>query len=358
MNDETTLQPAIPEPRIVYKRSGPSPNAPNWVTFNVRTEDAELAERALAAQEAQPAPEAIAWLYQARKPGSRSEYASVCDNDSRHWPFDGNGWVEETRTPLGIIGPAVVTWPKDRAGEAGEPVAQPEPHEHFSLQRLIAWLESKYGRHGELEDKYAAEALSRLAAMQETQRSSHASETDEQKGVGEPVAQQEPDKAALDAEYERGRRAGITQVYDALAAKEGAQQEPAPFGDESKTLLNARTMGEAKAALKGEPLSDARIAELWSWANSREGEDSGATTGQHAFARAIEREVRAALKPTAGTTDAARLDWLEAHPREGSIRLEDGTFAMAKFWAISADARWTIREAIDAALTRSTGAQK
>lgn len=46
--------------------------------------------------------------------------------------------------------------------------------------------------------------------------------------------------------------------------------------------------------------------------------------------------------------DAARLDWLEAHPLPGQVHggSEDGI--QAKFWAISCHPQWTLREAIDA----------
>ena len=49
-------------------------------------------------------------------------------------------------------------------------------------------------------------------------------------------------------------------------------------------------------------------------------------------------------------TDTMRLDWLGANPRDASIRLDDGTFKAAYVYVISADRKWTIREAIDAAL--------
>jgi len=39
-------------------------------------------------------------------------------------------------------------------------------------------------------------------------------------------------------------------------------------------------------------LTDKEISECLVWANSREGEDSGAPTGQHAFARAVESKLK------------------------------------------------------------------
>jgi hypothetical protein len=39
-------------------------------------------------------------------------------------------------------------------------------------------------------------------------------------------------------------------------------------------------------------LTDEEIRDLWSWSVSRAGEDSGAPTGQHAFARAIEAKLK------------------------------------------------------------------
>lgn len=39
--------------------------------------------------------------------------------------------------------------------------------EDLSLPALIRWLDRKYSRHGELEDKYAADALRELAALKQ-----------------------------------------------------------------------------------------------------------------------------------------------------------------------------------------------
>ncbi len=50
--------------------------------------------------------------------------------------------------------------------------------------------------------------------------------------------------------------------------------------------------------------------------------------------------------------DAERLEWLDAHPREGSIRIGAG-MKRAVVWGISAAPGITMREAIDGARTES-----
>lgn len=52
----------------------------------------------------------------------------------------------------------------------------------------------------------------------------------------------------------------------------------------------------------------------------------------------------------AAREDTKRLDWMDSHPQEGSMRFPDGTFRTVKAWAISAHEKWALRDAIDAAI--------
>ena len=47
--------------------------------------------------------------------------------------------------------------------------------------------------------------------------------------------------------------------------------------------------------------------------------------------------------------DAERLDWLDKHPREATIRVGTDMKACV-FYGVSCDPKWTMREAIDAAI--------
>lgn len=57
----------------------------------------------------------------------------------------------------------------------------------------------------------------------------------------------------------------------------------------------------------------------------------------------------------AAREDSARLDWLEAHPLKTEVvgGAQDG--AESKAWAIACHAKWTLREAIDAARAAGGG---
>lgn len=58
--------------------------------------------------------------------------------------------------------------------------------------------------------------------------------------------------------------------------------------------------------------------------------------------------MRHAVERDALARDADRMDWLDKHPREATIRI--GTdIKSGVFYGISCDPKWTMREAIDAA---------
>ena len=59
---------------------------------------------------------------------------------------------------------------------------------------------------------------------------------------------------------------------------------------------------------------------------------------------ALERELHALR------VDAKRLNWLSANAKEGTVRLPDMTFATVQAWVITADKKWSLREAIDMAM--------
>jgi hypothetical protein len=42
-----------------------------------------------------------AWLFECSKPGLRTIYASISENDTLHWPLDQ--WKSVTKTPLGRL---------------------------------------------------------------------------------------------------------------------------------------------------------------------------------------------------------------------------------------------------------------
>lgn len=66
------------------------------------------------------------------------------------------------------------------------------------------------------------------------------------------------------------------------------------------------------------------------------------------------KELKADLAHSADTIaalkkDAERLDWLDKHPREATIRVGTDMKACV-FYGVSCDPKWTMREAIDAAI--------
>ena len=55
--------------------------------------------------------------------------------------------------------------------------------------------------------------------------------------------------------------------------------------------------------------------------------------------------------------DAERLDWLDKHPREATIRVGTDMKACV-FYGVSCDPKWTMREAIDAAIDAAQPSEK
>ena len=75
----------------------------------------------------------------------------------------------------------------------------------------------------------------------------------------------------------------------------------------------------------------------------------------HLDASVVRRLLSAALRERENAKDAARLDWLESHPREGTIRI--GTdMKPCIFWGMSSAPGFTLRAAIDAAMRGEEGA--
>jgi hypothetical protein len=61
-----------------------------------------------------------------------------------------------------------------------------------------------------------------------------------------------------------------------------------------------------------------------------------------------DRAERAEAALAAARADADRIDWLDKHPREATIRVE-GDMKACVFYGVSCDPKWSVREAIDAA---------